>query len=52
MLYEVITEDLRNLALSARNGQAILLRQVAEVNFAAAIKRGDAGFNGESYNFV
>jgi len=41
-------EDLRNLALTARNGQAILLRQVAEVNFAAAIKRGDAGFNGEA----
>lgn len=39
-------EDLRNLALGARNGQPILLRQVARVDFAAAVKRGDAGFNG------
>ena len=37
-------DDLRNLALTARDGQAILLRQVAEVGFAAAIKRGDGGF--------
>ncbi|PKO33047.1 MAG: CusA/CzcA family heavy metal efflux RND transporter [Betaproteobacteria bacterium HGW-Betaproteobacteria-7] len=39
-------EDLQNLALTARDGQAILLRQVAGVAFAPAIKRGDAGFNG------
>ncbi len=39
-------ENLQNLALTARNGQAILLRQVAAVTFAAATKRGDAGFNG------
>lgn len=39
-------ENLQNLALTARNGQAILLHQVAVVTFAAAIKRGDAGFNG------
>lgn len=39
-------ENLQNLALTARNGQAVLLRQVAAVNFAAATKRGDAGFNG------
>ncbi|MFV0370059.1 MAG: efflux RND transporter permease subunit, partial [Azonexus sp.] len=39
-------EDLRNLALGARNGQPILLRQIARVEFAAAVKRGDAGFNG------
>ena len=38
-------EDLKNLAITARNGQAILLRQVAEVGFAAAIKRGDGGFD-------
>ncbi len=40
-------DDLKNLALTARNGQAILLRQVAEVTFAAAIKRGDAGYAGK-----
>ncbi|WP_415033160.1 efflux RND transporter permease subunit [Azonexus sp.] len=39
-------EDLRNLALGVRNGQPILLHQVARVEFAAAVKRGDAGFNG------
>src|SRR5690606_2210904 len=39
-------EDLQNLALTARNGQPILLRQVAGVAFAAAIRRGDAGFEG------
>ncbi|MBT9458539.1 MAG: efflux RND transporter permease subunit [Burkholderiaceae bacterium] len=39
-------EDLKNLALTARNGQPILLRQLAEVTFAAALKRGDAGFEG------
>jgi len=39
-------EDLQNLALTARDGQPILLRQVAGVAFAPAIKRGDAGFNG------
>lgn len=40
-------DDLRNLALTARDGQPILLRQIAEVSFAAAIKRGDAGFEGQ-----
>lgn len=40
-------DDLRNLALSTKNGQPILLRQIAEVNFAPAIKRGDAGFEGK-----
>ncbi|RZI92098.1 MAG: efflux RND transporter permease subunit, partial [Variovorax sp.] len=34
-------------ALTAKNGQPILLRQIAEVTFAAAIKRGDAGFEGK-----
>jgi hypothetical protein len=38
---------LRNLAIAAKNGQPILLRQIAEVTFAAAIKRGDAGFEGK-----
>jgi HME family heavy-metal exporter len=40
-------EDLRNLAIAAKNGQPILLRQIAGVTFAAAIKRGDAGFEGK-----
>jgi HME family heavy-metal exporter len=40
-------DDLANLALDTRNGQPILLRQIAEVTFAAALKRGDAGFEGE-----
>jgi HME family heavy-metal exporter len=41
-------DDLKNLALTAKgNGQPILLRQIAEVTFAAAIKRGDAGFEGK-----
>ncbi len=39
-------EDLRRVALTTRQGQPILLEQVADVRFAAAIKRGDAGFNG------
>ena len=38
-------EDLQNLAITARAGQTILLRQVATVGFAAAIKRGDGGFS-------
>lgn len=40
-------DDLKHLALTARNGQPILLRQIADVEFAAAIKRGDAGFEGK-----
>ncbi len=40
-------EHLQNLALTARNGQAVLLKQVASVAFAPAIKRGDAGFGGK-----
>ncbi|MEW6400279.1 MAG: efflux RND transporter permease subunit [Chloroflexota bacterium] len=39
-------DDLKNLALTSRNGQPILLRQIAEVTFAPALKRGDAGFEG------
>lgn len=39
-------EDLRNVVVLTRNDQPILLRQVAEVAFAARVKRGDAGFNG------
>ncbi|HNN46187.1 MAG TPA: efflux RND transporter permease subunit, partial [Azospira sp.] len=40
-------EDLQRLALTAKNGQPILLAQVATVGFAPAIKRGDAGLNGQ-----
>ena len=39
-------DDLKNLALGAKAGQPVLLRQVAEVGFEAALKRGDAGFEG------
>ena len=39
-------DDLKNLALTARQGQAVRLRQVAEVSFAPAVQRGDAGFEG------
>ena len=38
-------EDLQNLVVGVKNGQPILLRQLAEVKLAPAIKRGDAGYN-------
>ena len=44
-------DDLKNLAVgysgAAKSGQPILLRQVADVTFAAALKRGDAGYEGQ-----
>ena len=40
-------DDLKNLALTTKSGQPILLRQIGEVTFAPAIKRGDAGFEGK-----
>ena len=40
-------EDLKNLAITARDGQPILLRQIASVTFAPALRRGDAGFEGK-----
>ena len=40
-------DDLNNLALTAKDGQPILMRQIAEVTFAAAPKRGDAGYEGK-----
>jgi HME family heavy-metal exporter len=40
-------DDLQNVALTAKNGQPTLLRQIANVMFAPAIKRGDAGFEGK-----
>ncbi|WP_233078471.1 efflux RND transporter permease subunit [Rheinheimera soli] len=43
----IALEDVRQVAVAWRNGKAVHLEQVAEVGFAAAVKRGDAGFNGE-----
>ncbi|MGE3230001.1 MAG: efflux RND transporter permease subunit [Hyphomicrobium sp.] len=40
-------EDLRSLVVAFRDGQAVTLAQVADVDFAARTKRGDAGFNGK-----
>jgi len=39
-------DDLEGLVVAWRDGQPVLLRQVAEVAFAARVKRGDAGVNG------
>ncbi|BAQ46036.1 efflux RND transporter permease subunit [Methylobacterium aquaticum] len=41
-------DDLRGTVVAYRQGQPVLLRQVAEVGFAPAVKRGDAGYNGRS----
>ncbi len=38
-------EDLQNLVVAVKNGQPILLKQVAEVRLAPAVKRGDASYN-------
>lgn len=40
-------DDLKNLVVAYRDGQAITLNQVASVDFAARTKRGEAGFNGK-----
>jgi HME family heavy-metal exporter len=40
-------EDLQNLVVSVKNGQSILLKQVADVKLAPAIKRGDGSYNGK-----
>ena len=39
-------EDVQGLPLAFRNGSPVLLSQVANVRFAPAFKRGDAGLNG------
>lgn len=39
-------EDLRSIVVANRNDQSILLRQVASVDYAPRVKRGDAGANG------
>ena len=40
-------EDLARLPVAFKNQQPVLLNQVAVVKFAPAIKRGDAGLNGQ-----
>lgn len=40
-------EDLRNTVVAPRQGQPILLHQIARVDFAARVKRGDAGYQGK-----
>lgn len=40
-------DDLKNLALTTKDGRPVLMRQVAQVTFAPALKRGDAGFEGK-----
>jgi HME family heavy-metal exporter len=40
-------EDLANTVVIVRDGQPILLKQVANVDFAPRVKRGDAGYNGK-----
>jgi len=39
-------EDLQGMAVAWREGRPIQLQQVAQVRFAAGLKRGDAGYNG------
>lgn len=39
--------DIKGLAVAYRNGTPVLLEQVASVRYAAAFKRGDAGFKGK-----
>jgi len=39
-------EDLQQVAVAWKDGRPVLLHQVADVRFAAALKRGDAGYQG------
>ena len=39
-------DDLRNVVVTMRDSQPIFLSQVASVDYAARVKRGDAGVNG------
>ena len=39
-------EDLRSVVITTREDQPVFLHQVADVGYAAQVKRGDAGFNG------
>lgn len=40
-------EDLQNVVVAVKQGQAILLKQVADVAIAPAFKRGDGGYKGK-----
>jgi HME family heavy-metal exporter len=40
-------EDLQNLVVTVKNGQPVLLRQLADVKLASAIKRGDGSYQGK-----
>src|ERR671916_482347 len=40
-------EDLRNTVVVHKQGQPVFLHQVAQVDFAQRVKRGDAGFQGK-----
>lgn len=40
-------EDLQNLVVEVKNGHPILLKQLADVKVAPAIKRGDASYKGK-----
>lgn len=41
-------ENLAGIVVATVEGQPVLLRQVADVSFAARLKRGDAGYQGQS----
>jgi HME family heavy-metal exporter len=43
---EDLAATLAGVAVAWREGRAVLLEQVARVDFAPALKRGDAGYNG------
>jgi HME family heavy-metal exporter len=40
-------EDLQNLVVAVKNGQPVLLKQLADVRLAPAIKRGDGSYQGK-----
>lgn len=40
-------DDLSNVVVGVKDGQAILLKQLADVKLAPAVKRGDGSFNGK-----
>ena len=40
-------DELRDVTVAYRQGQPVLLRQVADVGFAPRVKRGDAGYRGK-----
>jgi len=40
-------EDLQSMAVAWKNGNPVLLQQIARVRFAAGLKRGDAGYQGQ-----